>query len=106
LRELLPGEQFDVAIDTLEDIAVKTEDRLMYDQREKAQRDYEWVMTSVREEGREEGVEVGTLAGVIMTIQEILGQPVSDRDELIERPESELLSLKQALHEKLRSRSK
>jgi len=106
LRELLPGEEFDVAIDTLEKIAMKTEDRLMYDQREKAQRDYEWVMTSVREEGREEGVEMGTVAGMIMMLQEILGESVSDRDELIKRPEAELLSLKLALQEKLRRRSK
>jgi len=40
LRELLPGVEFQRAITVIEAIAAKTEDRVMYDQREKAQRDY------------------------------------------------------------------
>lgn len=44
----------------------------MYDQREKAQRDYEWAISGAREEGREEG----KLAGRIQTLQELLGDCV------------------------------
>jgi predicted transposase/invertase (TIGR01784 family) len=68
LRELLPGEPFQRAITALETIAAKTEDRQMYDQREKAQRDYQWALDSVREEGwekgREEGLERGREEGL------------------------------------------
>ena len=42
LRELLPGVEFQHAISVVEAIAAKTEDRMMYDQRLKAQRDYQW----------------------------------------------------------------
>ena len=53
----------------------------MYDQREKAQRDYEWAISGAREEGREEGrekgreegLECGLVAGRIQTLQELLG---------------------------------
>lgn len=67
LRECLPGEVFQRAITVLETIAAKTEDRHMYDQREKAQRDYQWALDSARaegmERGRQEGLEVGLEAG-------------------------------------------
>ena len=41
LRGLLPGVEFQQAISVVETIAAKTEDRMMYDQRLKAQRDYQ-----------------------------------------------------------------
>jgi predicted transposase/invertase (TIGR01784 family) len=69
---LLPGIEFKQAIQTIETISVKSEDRPMYDQREKAQRDYEWAISGAREEGREEG----KLAGRIQTLQELLGDCV------------------------------
>jgi hypothetical protein len=40
LRALLRGEEFQRAITAVEAIAAKTEDRQMYDQREKALRDH------------------------------------------------------------------
>jgi predicted transposase/invertase (TIGR01784 family) len=55
LRSLLPGVEFGQAITVIERISQKTEDRMMYDQREKAQRDQQWVVEGAREEGREEG---------------------------------------------------
>ena len=89
LRRLLPGIEFEAAISTIEIISAKTEDKQMYDQREKAQRDYEWAISGAREEGREEGREVGReegrekgreeglerglVAGRIQTLQELLG---------------------------------
>jgi predicted transposase/invertase (TIGR01784 family) len=75
LRELLPGEGFERAIAAAEAIAGRTEDRMMYDQREKAERDYRWAIESARreglelglqkgrEEGREEGVQIGLEKG-------------------------------------------
>lgn len=49
LRQLLPGIEFDQAIGVIETIASKTEDRQMYDQREKALRDHEWALSSARQ---------------------------------------------------------
>jgi len=67
LRELLPGEGFERAIAALEAIAGRTEDLEMYNQREKAERDYRWVIESARregiEKGREEGVQIGLEKG-------------------------------------------
>lgn len=63
LRELLSGVEFQQAISVVETIAAKTVDRLMYDQRQKALRDYEWGLNSAREEGREEGLEKGLERG-------------------------------------------
>ena len=54
LRRLLPGIEFDTAIKTIETISGKTEDKQMYDQREKAQRDYEWALSGARAEGLEQ----------------------------------------------------
>jgi predicted transposase/invertase (TIGR01784 family) len=56
LTRLLPGLEFETAINTIQIISEEeTEDKQMYDQREKAQRDYEWALSGAREEGREEG---------------------------------------------------
>ena len=62
----------------------------MYDQRERAERDYEWILASARqealeegrEEGLEEGLEKGTIIGAIQTLQQIVGDTVSVTDEL------------------------
>ena len=85
LKRLLPGIEFETAIETIEMISEKTEDKQMYDQREKAQRDYEWALSGAREEGREEGeqlgMEKGKLAGKVQLLQELLGDtPSSDRE--------------------------
>ncbi|MFG0254378.1 MAG: Rpn family recombination-promoting nuclease/putative transposase [Rhodopirellula sp. JB053] len=82
LRRLLPGIEFETAITTIETISAKTEDKQMYDQREKAQRDYEWAITGAREEGREVGREEGIIVGRIQTLQELLGETPTTTAEL------------------------
>jgi predicted transposase/invertase (TIGR01784 family) len=82
LRRLLPGLEFETAIETIEIISEKTEDKQMYDQREKAQRDYEWALSGARDEGREEGREEGKVAGKIQLLQELLGDTPSSDVEL------------------------
>ena len=74
--------------------AAKTEDKQMYDQREKAQRDYEWALSSARseghkegleqgrEEGREEGLEKGNVVGKIQVLQELLSETPTTASEL------------------------
>ena len=120
LRELLPGVEFQQAISVVEAIAGKTEDRRMYDQRLKAQRDYQWGLDSAREEGLEEGIEKGReegmekgreegweggeLAGKIQILQELLGQESSTTERLRERTIDELSTMLADLQERLRSR--
>lgn len=109
LRELLPGIEFEQAIGTIETISAKTEDRVMYDQREKAQRDYEWAISGAREEGREEGLEEGLergeLRGKIHLLQEMLGDSVTSNEELDSQPLRELSAMISQLQSRLRSRN-
>ena len=100
LRELLPGVEFQRAITVIEAIAAKTEDRVMYDQREKAQRDYQWALDGARQEGRDEG----SLAGKIQLLQQLLGEESSSTESLLERPMDELSTLLAVLQQRLRSR--
>jgi hypothetical protein len=51
LKRLSPGIEFETAINTIEIMSAKSEDKPMYDEREKAQCDYEWTLTGAREEG-------------------------------------------------------
>jgi predicted transposase/invertase (TIGR01784 family) len=132
LRELLPGEAFERAIRAAEAIAGRTEDRMMYDQREKAERDYRWAIESARregleiglergreegvqiglEKGREEGVQIGlekgreegALVGKVHLLQQLLGEPPTPAEELLQHSLEELNSLISQLQERLRHR--
>jgi predicted transposase/invertase (TIGR01784 family) len=122
LRELLPGEAFQRAITAVETMAAKTEDRQMYDQREKALRDHEWMLESAREQGREEGreegheqgreqgreegLERGALIGKIQLLQQLLGDGPSAAADLRQQPLDELNSLLTDLQQRLRGRDK
>lgn len=92
----------------------------MYDQREKAQRDYEWAISGARQEGREEGREEGEqlgiikgerlgrekgeLIGKIQLCQELLGSAPSTSEELIELEIDALTKLVGDLQMRLRQR--
>jgi predicted transposase/invertase (TIGR01784 family) len=108
LRELLPGVEFQQAISVVEAIAAKTEDRMMYDQRSKAQRDYQWGLDSAREEGMEKGLEKGLekgeAIGKIQLLQELLGEESSSTASLRERAIGELTGILGDLQQRLRSR--
>ena len=112
LRALLPGKGFGRAIDILEMIASKTEDKQMYDQREKALRDYEWALSGAlsegREEGREEGkiegYEVGKLACEIQVLQKLLGEAVSTDGELFPLSLHSLSEQRDELQSRMRNR--
>jgi flagellar biosynthesis/type III secretory pathway protein FliH len=96
----------------VEAIAEKTEDRMMYDQRLKAQLDYQWGLNSARqkgweegmEKGREEGREEGAVIGKIQILQELLGEASSSTTSLQERTIGELSTLLADLQQRLRSR--
>ena len=100
LRELLPGIEFQQAISVVEAIAEKTEDRMMYDQRLKAQRDYQWGLDSARQEG----IEKGAVIGKIQILQELLGDESSSTASLRERTIGDLSTMLADLQQRLRSR--
>ena len=80
----------------------------MHDQREKAQRDYDWMMSSARkqgiEEGRKEGREEGAVVGAIQALQQILGDSVSEVETLAAEPLRELQAKLAELQSRVRSR--
>jgi predicted transposase/invertase (TIGR01784 family) len=128
LRELLPGEAFQRAITAIETLAAKTEDRQMYDQREKALRDHQWMLDGAREQGREEGLEKGreqgrevglekgreqgreeglekgNLVGKIQLLQQLLREGSSSTADLTRRTIEELAALLTVLQQRLRDR--
>ena len=96
LRALLPGVEFDQAITVIEAIAHKTEDRMMYDQREKAMRDQQWLV--------EGALAKGQTIGTITTLQDIIGETVTTAEELKKLDETELNRICADLQQRLRSR--
>jgi predicted transposase/invertase (TIGR01784 family) len=102
LRTLLPGVEFDQAITVIERISKKTEDRMMYNQREKAQRDHQWVVEGAREEGREEAR--GTLVDTVTLLQGIADEAETDIDELNKLDIDKLKHMCADLRERLRTR--
>ncbi|MEM9828157.1 MAG: hypothetical protein AAF958_16315 [Planctomycetota bacterium] len=96
----------------MEIIAEKTQDKQMYDQREKAQLDYEWAMSRARAEGvlagkeegwaegwvqgwvegwaegRAEGIEEGEIIGRIRMLQDLLGETAAKTEFLAELDEA------------------
>ena len=115
LRTLLPQEGFQQATQAIETIALKTEDKTMYDTRIKAERDrqasLEWAMEKGLEKGlekgREEGLEKGLITGFIGRIQlcqSLLGRPETPSAELQIRSLQDLQELAGQLEADLRNR--
>jgi predicted transposase/invertase (TIGR01784 family) len=107
LRALLPGLAFLRATRELREIQEVTEEKQMYDSREKAALDLQSGLIDAREAGVEEGLEKGLEKGelngeikLIKTLQEILGEPMSEESELRARTLDQL----QALAADLRNR--
>jgi predicted transposase YdaD len=109
---LFPQPEFQKATDSIDRIAKKTEDKAMYDTREKAIRDQQWILNAARREGREEGEikgrEEGEIKGreegeikLIQTLQEILGGPVSDAAVFQGRSLEQLRAMTEELRKKI-----
>ena len=109
LRELLPAVEFQQAITVIQQIAEKTEDKIMYDQRVKAQLDYQWRITTAHREGVEKGMkkgmkkgmEKGQLLGRVQVLSGLLNEPESDFASL---SLEELAKLEADLQARLRNR--
>ena len=63
--QLFPQEAILQATQTITQIAKMTEDKTMYDAREKAIRDQQWALNASRKDGREEGLIEGEIKGEI-----------------------------------------
>ncbi|MFN9712548.1 MAG: Rpn family recombination-promoting nuclease/putative transposase [Planctomycetota bacterium] len=104
LARLFPQPEFQKATDSIDRIAKKTEDKTMYDTREKAIRDQQWILNAARREGREEGREEGELFGRIRLLQKLLGLSQSTDEELITKSSAELDAMATELQAQLRMR--
>ena len=100
LGSLFPQPEFQRATDSIDRIAKKTEDKAMYDTREKAIRDQQWILNAARREGREEGE-----IKLIQTLQEILGGPVSDAAVFQGRSLEQLRAMTEELRKKFQRRT-
>ena len=96
----------------------------MYDTREKAIRDQQWIMNAARREAREEGLQEGREVGrqegrevgreegreegeikLIRTLQEILGGPVGDTVAFQGRSLEQLRAMTEELRNKIQRRN-
>ncbi len=124
LLKMFPDKAMQAASQSLARIAEITEDKAMYDAREKARRDYEWQLSAARDEAREEGLERGIEKGLekgreigekigeargkvemIQLLQRLLLLPVTPEAELRSKSFVELQSLTSELQEQLRNRN-
>jgi hypothetical protein len=124
LRELLPGLEFLQATGELNAIREITEEKQMYDAREKASLDIQSNLIDARQEGRQEGqaiglekgqaiglekgqaigLEKGQAIGRIRLLQELLDVPVASDESLHATSLEQLTSIMEELQTKLRQR--
>ena len=107
LLDLLPQPAIRQATETLARIAEITEDKAMYDAREKAIRDRQWQLNAAFREGQREGEikgEINDRIERIQSLQGILRVPVSDEQELRAMTVEQLQSLTHSLQEDIRNR--
>jgi predicted transposase/invertase (TIGR01784 family) len=104
LGELFPEAGFQVAIQSLVEIFEKTEDKAMYDAREKAIRDYQWAINSSKLEGEA----IGELRGkieLVHTLQSILRVNQTPVEELSKQSLDDLQKLTVSLQAQILNRS-
>ena len=105
LRSLFPEPPFVQATATIDRIARVTEDKNMYDAREKRLRDQRWLINSSvrqgREEGLEEGLDLGKLLGEIKSYQRLLGLTQSSDQELLELEPTKLAAMASELENQI-----
>ena len=108
LQALLPRLAFLRATKELDDIQTITEEKAMYDSREKAILDYESSLTDARQEGEAIGIENGEAIGIekgrILLLQELIDGPALSTLELNAMSLEELTATIMRLQTKLRER--
>jgi predicted transposase/invertase (TIGR01784 family) len=103
LLKLFPQEAIRQATQTITQIAQVTEDKAMYDAREKAIRDRQWELNASRKEGKIEGKIEGEIK-TIRVLQEILQIPLSTDSDFDGKSLDDLQSLTADLQERVRQR--
>jgi len=107
LLKLFPQPAIQQATKTISQIAQMTEDKTMYDAREKAIRDQQWALHAAHREGKLEGKLEGEIEGeikLVRTLQEILGISISQERELLTMDLDQLRALASDLQQKVRGR--
>ena len=99
LLKLLPQPAIRQATEALGRISQQSEDKAMYDAREKAIRDRNWQLNAARREG-----EIKGKIELIRTLQGILSIPVSEEQDLCEMTLEQLEALTSSLQERIRTR--
>jgi len=125
LRELLPGLEFLRATVELNAIREITEEKQVYDAREKASLDIQSNLIDAKQEGRQEGIEIGEqrgieigeqrgmekgekrgkLKGSVQIYEGLLGASVSSDDVLSKKSTEELVLIVTQLQKRLRDRT-
>ena len=109
LRELLPGLEFLRATVELNAIREITEEKQMYDAREKASLDIQSNLMDARQEGRQEGIEIGEQRGKlkasIQIYEGLLEDAVTSDGDLNNQSVEALESTVAQLQKRLRDRS-
>jgi predicted transposase/invertase (TIGR01784 family) len=109
LRELLPGLEFLRATGELDAIREITEEKQMYDAREKASLDIQSNLIDARQEGRQEGIEIGEQRGKLKASVQIyeglLGESVTSDSELNSQTIESLEAMVTQLQKRLRDRT-
>jgi len=93
-----------MATGTLTRISEITEDKQMYDSREKAIRDRQWALYASLNEGIIEGEIKGEIK-LIRALEKILQLPTSSENDLVGKSLEELQSIATTLQSRIRSRS-
>ena len=93
LRSLFPEPPFVQATATIDRIARVTEDKNMYDAREKRLRDQRWLVDASFRQGREEGFDLGKLLGEIKSFQMVLGLAQSSDEDLLAKDPAVLTAM-------------
>lgn len=88
----------------LEMISKTPEERLRYEMRMKALRDYRTNLEAAERRGLEAGRQEGRWIGIIQTLQGLLAEPVSESDELATWNLDRLQELAASLQARLRNR--
>ena len=101
LRGLLPGLEFLRATGELNAIREITEEKQMYDAREKASLDIQSNLIDAKREGRQEGEAIGR----VKTYQELLGDRVASDEELSRMSFEQITSTIADLQTRLRKRN-
>jgi len=105
LRDLLPGLEFLRATGELNAIREITEEKQMYDAREKASLDIQSNLIDARQEGRQQGREEGESVGRVKAYQELLGDSIASDEELSRMTSEQLTSTIVYLQTRLRKRN-